>query len=268
LISPEDHQAPVNEYFERDAAFWHELYGQDDVFSLTYREREARTIAEVGRLPLMVGSQVLEVGCGAGRLAITLASRGYVVEATDSTSAMIELTKRNAERAGAATRLTVNIADVHALEYPDASFDLVVALGVLPWLHSPALALREMARVVRREGYLIASVDNRGRLTHVLDPLFNPLLQPLRRRLGHGRVTGASAATTWPRTFSRQLESAGFRKQRWFTVGFGPFTFFGRWGIRGKTAVALHRRLQQLADERLPLLRSTGTQYVVVAQRL
>jgi 2-polyprenyl-3-methyl-5-hydroxy-6-metoxy-1,4-benzoquinol methylase len=102
VIAPEDRQAPVTDYFEQDAPFWNAVYDQEDVFSLIHRERAARAITEIGRLPLIVGSRVLEVGCGAGLLAITLASRGFLVQATDSTPAMIELTKRNAERAGAA----------------------------------------------------------------------------------------------------------------------------------------------------------------------
>ncbi len=268
MSSPEDQQAPVTDYFQKDAAFWDSLYDQSDVFSVIHRERAARAISEVGRLPLIVGSRVLEVGCGAGSVAIKLASRGYLVEATDSTPAMIELTRRNAEQAGLTARLNTAIADVHALQYPAASFDLVVALGVLPWLHSPRLAVREIARVLRPGGYLVANTDNRARLTHLLDPLFNPLLQPLRRRLGRGRSAGPTTTTVWSRAFDRDLHAAGLRKQRAFTLGFGPFTFLGRPTIKGRAAVALQGKLQQLADERLPLLRAAGSQYMVVAQKV
>jgi ubiquinone/menaquinone biosynthesis C-methylase UbiE len=268
VTSPEEQQAPVADYFQKDAAFWDSLYEGTDVFSVIHRERAARAISEVGRLPLIVGSRVLEVGCGAGSVAIRLASRGYLVEATDSTPAMIELTRRNAERAGLTARLTTAIADVHALEYPDASFDLVVALGVLPWLHSPKQAMREIARVLRRGGFLVANTDNRARLTHLLDPLFNHLLQPVRRRLGRGRGAGPSTTTVWSRTFDRDLVAVGLKKQRGFTLGFGPFTFLGRSALRGKAAAVLQTKLQQLADERLPLLRSTGSQYMVVAKKV
>jgi ubiquinone/menaquinone biosynthesis C-methylase UbiE len=268
MIEHDDPQAPVTDYFEKDAAFWNALYDQNDVFSVIHRERAKRAVDEVGRLPLIAGSRVLEVGCGAGVTAVGLAARGLVVEATDSTPAMIELTRRNAERAGVTSRLTASVADVHALVYPDSTFDLVLALGVLPWLHSPAQALGEMARVLRPGGYLIANTDNRARLTHLVDPLFNPMLQPVRRRLGHGKAQGASATTVWAKTFDRELKRAGFRKHRSFTLGFGPFTFLGRSALKGKSAVALHTRLQRLADERLPILRSTGSQYMFVAERL
>jgi ubiquinone/menaquinone biosynthesis C-methylase UbiE len=267
MIANDDRQAPVTDYFQKDAPFWEDLYRGNDVFSMIHRERAARAMGEVGRLPLLWGSRVLEVGCGAGLMAVRLAGRGFLVEATDSTPAMIELTRGNAERSGVTSRLAARVLDVHAMEYPANMFDLVVALGVLPWLHSPELALREMTRVLRPGGYLLANIDNRARLTHLLDPLFNPLLQPIRRRAGHGRAGGPTVKTVWPRTFDRELRAAGLRKERSFSLGFGPFTLFGRPTIRGRAAVALHSRLQQLADERLPLLRSSGAQYMVVARK-
>jgi ubiquinone/menaquinone biosynthesis C-methylase UbiE len=267
LIKPSDRQAPVTDYFEKDAAFWDELYRRDDVFSVIHRERTARAIAEVGRLPFIAGSRVLEVGCGAGLMAIAMATRGSLVEATDSTPAMVELTRRNAAQAGLASRLTASIADAHNLAYPDAMFDVVVALGVLPWLHSPTVGLKEMTRVLRPGGYLVANTDNRARLTHLVDPLFNPLLQPVRRRLGHGRQDGASTTTTWSRSFDRELRAAGLVKRRSFTLGFGPFTFLGRQVVRGGSAVAVHSTLQKMADRQVPLIRSTGSQYMFVVQK-
>lgn len=267
MIAPEDRQAAVTEYFEKDAGFWDSLYDQNDVFSVIHRERSARAISEIKRLPLMIGAPVLEVGCGAGLLACTLAARGFMVEATDSTPAMIELTRRNAQRAGVTPRLRASIADVHRLDYSDAKFELVVAMGVLPWLHSPRQAIEEMSRVLQPGGFLLANTDNRARLTHLLDPLFNPILQPVRRGLGRGRSDTAAATSVWSRRFNRELKAASLRRQRSFTLGFGPFTFMGRQTVRGRAAVALHEKLQRLADERLPLLRSTGCQYVVVAQK-
>lgn len=267
MIAKRDPQAAVTDYFQKDAAFWESMYDQDDVFSVIHRDRALRAIQQVGRLPLIFGSRVLEVGCGAGLVAVRLAERGFVVEATDSTPAMVEATARNAERAGVTSRLRTALADAHHLEYPSGSFDLVVALGVLPWLHNPVQALGEMARVLRPGGYLLANVDNRARLTHLLDPLFNPMLQPLRRAVGKGRHKGPGTSLVWSRQFDRQLAAAGLHKEKGLTFGFGPFTFMGRHAVRGKAAVALHTGLQQLADERLPLIRSTGTQYLVVARK-
>jgi SAM-dependent methyltransferase len=44
------------------------------------------------------------------------------------------------------------VADAHALPFPDASFDFVFSLAVFEHLHSPWIAAREMARVLRPGG--------------------------------------------------------------------------------------------------------------------
>lgn len=262
-----DCQAPVTQHFQTDAPFWQDVYSRTDVFSVIHRERAVRAVAEVDRLAMAGGSRVLEIGCGAGLLAIQLAQRGFVVEATDSTPAMIELTQQNAMRAGIASRLRTGIADAHALRFEDGAFDLVIAMGVLPWLHSPTIGLGEMARVLRAGGYVVTNIDNRARLTHLLDPLLNPALQPLRLALGHGRATGASATTAWRGQFDRELMATGLQKRRSFTFGFGPFTLLGRPTVRGEHAVRVHNTLQRLADRGVIGIRSTGAQYMVVAQK-
>jgi hypothetical protein len=51
------------------------------------------------------------------------------------------------------------------------------------------------------------------------------------------------------------------------TVGFGPFTFWGREVVSSSTQVKLHRWLQSGAERGLPGIRSFGTQYLVLARK-
>src|SRR2546429_6673175 len=51
------------------------------------------------------------------------------------------------------------------------------------------------------------------------------------------------------------------------TVGFGPFSFLGWKFLSDSSGVRVHRRLQQLADRGVPILRSMGTQYIVLARK-
>jgi SAM-dependent methyltransferase len=48
-------------------------------------------------------------------------------------------------------------ADLQKLPFPDASFDVVLSIEVLRYLPEPALALREMARVLRPGGVIVAT---------------------------------------------------------------------------------------------------------------
>src|SRR5262249_33853133 len=118
---------------------------------------------------------------GAGFLSVALAQRGLRVHAIDSAETMIELTRQQAAESGVTDLLSVGAGDVYALAFKDDSFDLVVALGVIPWLERPELAIGEMARVSRPGGHITLTVDNRSALMYLLDPWMNPALAPLKR---------------------------------------------------------------------------------------
>jgi 2-polyprenyl-3-methyl-5-hydroxy-6-metoxy-1,4-benzoquinol methylase len=93
-------------------------------------------------------------------MAAELAKRGFDVDATDAVADMIELTRRHAAQANVSERVRTSLSDVQALEFEDQTFDVAVALGVLPWLHSPQIAVHELARVLKPGAHLVLSANN------------------------------------------------------------------------------------------------------------
>ena len=71
-----------------------------------------------------------------------------------------------------------------------------------------------------------------------------------------------------PGEFDRALSRAGLLKVCGRTLGFGPFSFLGCPLLPAAVGVCLHHRLQRLADRGVPLIRSTGAQYIVVTQKV
>jgi ubiquinone/menaquinone biosynthesis C-methylase UbiE len=215
----------------------------------------------------------LDVGCGAGLMTIELARRGLHVEGVDGSSSMLELTESAALETGVAEHVAVRLADVHDLPYADDSFQVVVALGVIPWLHTAKLAVNEMARVLAPGGLLVLTADYRARLNWLTEPRENLLVSPIklaRRKLRRWRgqePTGAASHLHLPRQIDRALATAGLRPMRRRTVGFGPFTFLGRPVLSDRPALRLHRGLQRLADRGIPGLRSMGWHYIVAASK-
>jgi ubiquinone/menaquinone biosynthesis C-methylase UbiE len=186
---------------------------------------------------------------------------------------MVALARQAARREGM-ERVSARVGDVEQLDFPDRTFDLVVAIGLLPWLRSEARALAELSRVLKPGGLLIASVDNAAPLHRLLDPLATPPLAPLRalaKRLLR-RTDGASglpaAKRHDPRALHQLLEGAGLVRVRSASVGFGPFALLGRRLLSERAGVELHRRLQQLADQDFPLLRWTGAHHLVLARKI
>ncbi len=218
---------------------------------------------------------MLEVGCGAGLTSAALAERGMQVTAIDSAPTMIELTDRLAQDRDLADRIHASVAYAHDLPFPDGSYSVVLALGVLPWLHAPDRAMAEMARVVRPGGYVLTSMDNVLRLHYLLDPRLNPALGPLRRAVGSGLrsigVLHSPSPTPVRLDSSRRVDAVmdrlGLEKVRSTTIGFGPFTFLTRPVLSEPAGRRLHRRLQRASDRRVPLVRSMGGQYLVLARR-
>ncbi|HEX6108079.1 MAG TPA: class I SAM-dependent methyltransferase, partial [Ktedonobacteraceae bacterium] len=270
-------QDKVNAYFQAQSSYWKEVYVSEGVQAEIYRDRQATVLAWIDSLALAPGSQVLEIGCGAGLIAVALAQRGLRVHAIDSIEAMVELARRYALESGTTESLSVEVGDVYALAFEDESFDLVVAVGVIPWLARVDLAIREMARVTKPGGYVILTADNRARLSDLLDPTLNPVFSPLKRRVKAAiagvrhrrRSTNKIGATFHDRHFIDEvLASTELIKARGLTLGFGPFSFL-RWiFIPEPLGTALHHRLQLLADQNKPIFRSTGAHYIVLTRKL
>ncbi len=263
-------QGDVNSYFDSEAAYWDAVYRDENLQGLIYRQRQSAVLDSVDASGLRPGAAVLEIGCGAGHLTVELAGRGLRVDAVDASAAMVHATAERVRAAGLAQDVSVGVADVHALPYEPGHYDLVVAVGVIPWLHSPGAAVREMARVLRPGGWLVLTADNRLRLTSFTDPRAILALTPLRRIYHALRKRDGAAVSRLdsPRTVDRYLLGGGLRPVGRRTVGFGPISLLGRPIFSDARGVRIDRRLQALADGGRPGLRWAGWHYVVHAEKL
>jgi SAM-dependent methyltransferase len=270
-------QAALDELFTSEADYWTDLYEEAGVLATVHRYRSELALRWVDALRLPPGSPVLEVGCGPGLLAVELARRGLIVDATDHVEAMLDRARRTAAGAGVADRIRFDVRDVHDLRFDDARFALVVALGVMPWIDRPEAALAEIARVLAPAGRLIVSINNRVPLHVLADPARLPVLAPLRDGVRglFSALRGAPAAArarpitfARPETFATDLDRAGLRLLRAQPFGFGPFTLLGRDVLPRDVGVALERRLQRRAEAPDPgLLGDLAAQYLVSAER-
>jgi ubiquinone/menaquinone biosynthesis C-methylase UbiE len=267
-------QQKVNDYFESSAAYWRQVYSGGFLLSAIYRARQKMTLRWISRLGLPAAARILEVGCGAGLTTVALARNGYTVDALDSTTAMLRMTHKKAVHGRVRHRVRLQVGDAHALPFETDAFDLAIAIGVIPWLHSEQIALQEMHRVLKPGGYLLVTADNNARLNRILDPRSSPVLRPLRLAMkgvlqpcGLWSVdSGFQAKRHYPRQVNRLIAQCNFRKIASCSVGFGPFTMFGKPLFAERTSIRLHRRLQALASKAAFFpLQWTGSHYMVLA---
>ena len=125
-----------------DQAPWNSLYERPGIVSM---------------LPDLKGKRVLDVGCGTGPISAWAASRGAEVVGFDLTAAMVRL----AETRGL-DRASFRVADLaQPLDFlDDDSFDVAVGSLVMHYLRDWVTPLRELHRVLRRDGTLLISTHH------------------------------------------------------------------------------------------------------------
>ncbi len=120
------------------------------------------------RLGLQPGEKLLDLGCGAGRHAYEAMRRGAWVTALDYDASELEGVTFVAESMIEAGEVpdgggyeTVH-GDATDLPFEDATFDRVIASEVLEHIPSDALAMTELARVLKPGGTMAVTVPRFG----------------------------------------------------------------------------------------------------------
>ena len=102
--------------------------------------------------PAVWHKTVLEVATGTGQVAKHLLRSADHIEATDSSAAMIA----QAKRGNFSSKLYFSVQDMFSLTYASKSFDVVIVSNALHIVPQPEKSLREIKRVLKDDGVLIA----------------------------------------------------------------------------------------------------------------
>jgi ubiquinone/menaquinone biosynthesis C-methylase UbiE len=130
----------------------------------------AQLVAAAG---LTGAERVLDAGSGAGHTALAVALHAAQVVSVDLSAAMLAQGQRLAQERGL-DNVTFGVGDVEALEFPDASFDVVVSrYSAHHWPH-PARAIAQFRRLLRPGGrFVLSDIVSRE------DPTFDTHLQAI-----------------------------------------------------------------------------------------
>lgn len=100
---------------------------------------------------------VLELAAGPGMISKTIAQSCQSLQVTDFSEEMVEQAKRK----GLPPNVSFSVADATQLEFEDNTFDAVVIANALHIMPDPVRAVREINRVLKADGILIAPTFTR-----------------------------------------------------------------------------------------------------------
>lgn len=123
--------------------------GDYDRFS-RYMEKHAEDFFR--GLPIEPGTNLLDVGCGAGQLALIAARAGLKVSACDIATNWLDQGRKRAAEEG--LEIAFAEGDAESLPYGDGQFDLVVSLIGAMFAPRPDLVASELTRVCRPGGII------------------------------------------------------------------------------------------------------------------
>lgn len=117
----------------------------NDVLSLGVHRQWRRVLLD--RVDVKAGERALDCACGTGEVALALAAAGADVVGTDVCEPMLVQARKKGS-------VRFETADVQALPYDDATFDVVTIAWGIRNVSDPQLAIKEMARVLKPGGRL------------------------------------------------------------------------------------------------------------------
>lgn len=208
-----------------------------------WRRHGERTVARLGLFP---GARVLDVCCGSGASALPCARAvgpsGSVV-GVDVSKPLLDLARRKAERERLANVRFVQ-ADMHDLDFADASFDAVVIVFGIFFAPDMGAQLRALTRLLRPGGLL--AVTTWG--PRLFEPLYSQFLASVRAQRSFAEEYRPWDRLTRPEQLSRLMAEAELRDievtlesgsellatpQDWWTIVLGTGL---RWFVDGLEA--------------------------------
>lgn len=209
------HDSVVEQYFRGVARAHTSGYDVSSRPGYVYVRRRELVVDELGGLG---GGSLLDVGCGTGAMEEVARRSGFDYRGVDASAEMIDEARRtHPEWPGA-----YEVGRIEHLEHPDAHFDVVLALGVLEYVHSAELpaAVAELVRVLRPGGHLVASLLTRTAPVWFAREMRDRAGEIGSRLIGRRHVTNAPETLFTERRIRALFGGAGLSVERSTTYAF------------------------------------------------
>jgi ubiquinone/menaquinone biosynthesis C-methylase UbiE len=270
LNSAPDHYASIRSFFDNELDWWQDVYGEGlprGFFSFEMRRRLA-LVADLltAEIQKKDNPAVLECGCGPGDILERLTPLRCRLTGVDLIPRYLDIASK---RIPGATLLEGN---VERLPFPDASFDVVYAVGLFQYVDDDRKSASEIARVTKEGGMVLISVANYRMLHLLTDPYY--YFRSLKRLVGKGdQASEARFAESKMHRYSLVQLRELFRRYnlheiRSLTTSYGPPKFWRKEILPLSASTRISETMRGWSDRRWgsPLKR-VGNHFVITLRK-
>ena len=132
--------------------FWDYIANFYDFFENLYNSKVNQELCKKVAERMSSNDNVLECACGTGMISVHIATKCRSLVATDFSQGMLAKSRKRCKNI---KNIRVEKANILQLEYPNESFNKVVAANVIHLLDQPDIAISELIRVCKKGGKII-----------------------------------------------------------------------------------------------------------------
>ena len=132
--------------------FWDYIANFYDFFENLYNSKVNQELCKKVAERMSSNDNVLECACGTGMISVHIATKCRSLIATDFSQGMLAKSRKRCKKI---KNIRVEKANILQLEYPNESFNKVVAANVIQSLDQPDIAISELIRVCKKGGKII-----------------------------------------------------------------------------------------------------------------
>jgi ubiquinone/menaquinone biosynthesis C-methylase UbiE len=207
-------QVPPHGWAHHFDSIAHQVDAEFEASTVRGHWRRARHAAALRLVGPGTGA-LLEIGTGSGRLLADLAGRGWTVTGLDPAPAMVAIARSRVP----VERERIVIGEAESLPYPDASFDVVIAMGVLGFVDVDR-ALGEIARVLRPDcRAVLEAFDSHAATIFWQQRVVVPIARAVKRAVPFGRPLPLAHRSFAPTELRRLLADSDFQVEQEEHVG-------------------------------------------------